>query len=460
MPFKTQVKYLLCISIFAALFIWWFMCKREVDTSHISQYEPMGYSNNKFHTYSQIQLAQEQQQQATIRAVLTPEVLKTNQSLSKVSPPSDLTKGAEVFVVSGQRSDDKQVVNVYVDRPDKSVVLVLSSHRKFIWRVEHSPRTQIKAVLVSARTDKDYIVLSDSKLLVYPMLPDDLPYAYDIEGSDFRYLLSLLHHKFGLTSINGYKGRYELESRYSFLEDESNNQLLTLKGLLPEKPPANFDFEILTANGKTASWTLMGPKSPDESKFENRIATTDGQLLFKIEYGLLNIVNLKSNDVSRYFPPLFGFPRLSQHELLAYDSKRKILTITSRRDKGHFFQFDVQSRKWLDNHSLMSNDIMVLTYSPEKDHYIALGQPVGVGTDGVHLMDLGLDGKVLGAIDIEDQLKGFNANFDSFQLRYAHNLRLFSQGDLVAIVYTPYSRVSRIWLYDRSTGRGMVTYNK
>ncbi len=219
MSLKAQFILSFCLLFFAGLFIWWVTFIREVDMSQISQYASQGRSPKARAAY--------EHRQAVMHAVLTPAVLKTYQPLSKLSPPRDLMQGADVFVVSGYETNAQEVVNVYVDRSAKPVVLVLSSYEKFIWHVSQSPQTQIKAILVSARNDENYIVLSESNQLVYPLLPNDLPYAYAIhrEGG-FLNLKAALHDRFGLAKISGYRVSYQLAGEYAFGEEDADDKYL------------------------------------------------------------------------------------------------------------------------------------------------------------------------------------------------------------------------------------------
>jgi hypothetical protein len=64
-------------------------------------------------------------------------------------PPRSLADGAEVMMITGyQPSMARQHVNV--DRPGKSVVLMLSSYARASWRVSATPGTRLLGILVSS----------------------------------------------------------------------------------------------------------------------------------------------------------------------------------------------------------------------------------------------------------------------------------------------------------------------
>lgn len=178
--------------------------------------------------------------------------------LNPARPPASLANGAEVVVVSGYEADMQATygneVQVTIDRPGKSVLLVLSSYDKIAWSVQASEGTRITGILVSG-----YERPSVDTELAIPVYQSKLPYIYERDSGNFATLLRGLNELFYIQKVDVLRGQYGLPHEITIDRLDPAHDYLSLQGEQPQTPLQNMAFELSSAEFAKQPWTLSGP---------------------------------------------------------------------------------------------------------------------------------------------------------------------------------------------------------
>ncbi|MFP6800384.1 MAG: hypothetical protein VCA39_14910 [Pseudomonas sp.] len=372
---------------------------------------------------------------------------------STAKPPVNLAEGAEVIVVSGYEADNQAtngtVVKVLIDRPGKSVLLVLTSYDKIAWHVDASSGTQIKGIVVSA-----YESPSVHTSVATPVFQSKLPYSYEKNSGNFAGLLNGLNQLFDIEQVDAFRGKYALPNSILIDELDPPQNALTLQGDQPQAPLKSLKFELTTSDYGKATWSLEGPSS-SVSKLDlvegKAVKATQDQRIYEIVGHDFQVTTTATGKKTLLEMP-DNFPSLSWPMGVAYDSKRHYIALASLGGEGFFYRLDTNTGKWLDFRSLNNVDISSLAYDELADRYVAWT------TQGSLLFVAG-DGTPLYTKHLADRLPGFNRLYDTGNSR-PPSLMVVPRGDQIALIKLQGKSVGLIWYYDVQLDIVQLTYKQ
>lgn len=371
-------------------------------------------------------------------------------SLTTAQPRRELATAAEVLVVSGYEPSGGAAgttVQVNVDRPGSRVLLVLTAYEKINWQVAASPATTISGILVSGHYPPTVTTTVQTQGYL-----SRLPYACETENANFVTLLTRLNALFGIDRVDVFRGSYSIPSTVDISAIDPRRVELTVNGPLPRAPGTDFAFDLLTTEFRKARWTLAGPVGKEERAYlgDGKVALSEsGKTLYRLTRDQLEVVDLATGQATVAALP-GNFPRFSWAMDIAYDTRRKIVSVVSLGGEGFLYRFDTGQRRWLDFRSLNNIDILSLAYDQKTDRYVAW-------TDQGSLVFISGEGAAMFAARVLPRLEGFGRLYDRGNAR-APRLLLAPNADDIALVYVRGNAVSRIWQYNVKTGNAVLTY--
>ncbi|MBU3948597.1 MAG: DUF1311 domain-containing protein [Proteobacteria bacterium] len=415
-------------------------------------------------------MAQEQPHFGRPPQIESQQNLNTPLNLSPTQPPKALAVDSEIIVISGYEvSNSGKHVRVFIDRPGRNVLLILTSYEKVAWHVDASPSTNIKGIIASGY--KLPVVFTTTSTLGFLV---DLPYVSQVESINFQTLLNQLNGWLGISEIDVFRGQYSIPPLVSVSEPDAPSDMLTLTGLRPQKPKNDFSFELTTNEYTKARWSLTGPHNNENKPYHQwgRLAfSKSGDMLYLLINDQLEVINRSNNEkFVATLPP--DFPRFSWPKDVAYDTHRNIVTVVCSFDgKSLIYRFDANKRSWIDFHSLNNIEILSLAYDEKLDRYVAWanervdlftsikkGAPIrDVKIDSGNLLFISNEVKVLFHQKIIGHLPGFDKLYDINNSR-AYRITIIPKGDDIALVYINNGSVRIIWYYNVDTQTGLLTY--
>lgn len=383
----------------------------------------------------------------------TPEATAPRVDPSTATPPASLAEDAEIIVISGYEAADQAshgtVVRVLIDRPDKSVLLVLTSYDKIAWHVDASSGTRIKGIVVSAYEQPRLYTA-----LAAPVFQSKLPYSYEKDSGNFTELLNGLNRLFGTTQVDAYRGGYALPNSILVNAPDPPDSGLSLEGDQPQAPYRPLDFGLKTGNFEMARWTLEGPadrSTGTELGWEKAVKATQDQRIYRIVGHDLQVTDPATGKTVQMELP-DTFPSLSWPMDVAYDSRRHLVALASLGGEGFFYRFDTRTGEWLDFRSMNNIDISSLAYDEIADRYVAW-------TSWGSLFFATGDGAPLYTKDLADRLPGFNRLYDTGNAR-PPRLIVIPRGDQIALIKPEDRSVGLIWYYDEQLDLVQLTYRQ
>ena len=373
------------------------------------------------------------------------------QSVAK--PPAALAENAEVVVISGYEAKDQAangtVVNVFINRPGKSVLLVLTSYEKIAWRVNAGEGTLINGILISSYEPSS--VRSNPPVPVYRT---KLPYSYRKDSADFASLLNGVNSLFGIQKVDVFRGEYSLPNIITVDRLDPPQASLTVQGEQPQAPVRGMRFDLTNGDFDKVRWSLEGPVdgtaqvilSPDKS-----VKSEQDKRIYRIVSHSFTVFDpASSRQVELQMPD--NFPRLSWPTAVAYDSKRHFVTLVSLGGEGFLYRYDTNAGRWLDFRSLDNIDINSLAYDEVADRYVAWT------TDG-SLLFIASDGMPLHTKSVLDRMTDFRRQYAGGS-PLSISPRLVPRGDQIAFVQLQGGMVERIWYYDLQLDVFQLTYRR
>ena len=258
------------------------------------------------------------------------QVLENSLPLSASQPPRELAANSEVIVISGYQSANQSItgttVEVEVDRPDFTVLLILASYEKINWQVSATPSTTISGIIASGNETPTVTTLVPTQGYLA-----ELPYVHETENASFVSLLAKLNSWFGIDRVDAFRGEYSIPSVVTVSSLDSPNAELTLNGPSPQEPNRNFTFDLFTTDLKRAAWSLTGPVQDFENSYlgEGKIAISmSGEEIYRLNGDELEILNhLEGSYETVTLPP--NFPQFSWAMDIAYDTRRNIISVVT-----------------------------------------------------------------------------------------------------------------------------------
>lgn len=367
--------------------------------------------------------------------------------------PANLAENAEVIVVSGYEAGNQATngtaIRVIVDRPGKSVLLVLSSYEKIAWSVDATSGTQIKGIVVSGYVQPDARVVATA-----PVFQSKLPYSYEKNSGNFLALLSGLNRLFGISRIDAFRGQYALPGIITIDKTDPGQSDLTLQGELPQKPLTPLGFELTNSDYRKVPWSLEGPTDAAPQIIlapSKTVKALQDQLVYQVVGNDLFTVDQSTGKRIKLDLP-DNFPSFSWPMDVAYDSKRHYVTLASLGGEGFLYRYDTNTGKWLDFRSLNNVDINTLAYDEVADRYVAWT------TDG-SLFFATPDGTPLFTRRLSKRLQNFNRLYDTGNAR-PPALMLVPKGEQIALIKPENRSVGYIWYYDVKLDLVQLTYKQ
>ena len=400
-----------------------------------------------------------------------PNVILGDDSLpekTKSPPPRSLALRAEVIFVSGYEPDrnlNSDKVQVKIDRPDRKVLLVLTSYEGVNWEVSASADTQITGILYSSYHPSTVTTNLDSTEL----FPVGLPYSYEKENKNFVTALQQLNHWFDIERVDGFRGHYTLPNEIAISQLDALDPSLTLAGYPIEESANNSQFVFYDSNYRPVELTTKQISNRNKKLTsivgQRGVAVSpDGKQIYEITETGIKISDRQTGKQQSYDLP-DDFPELSWATDIAYDSKRDLVSVVSLGGEGHFYRFDVKNRRWLDVRSLHNVDLHSLAYDRTYDRYIAWGEDYAENKG--NLFFISSIGELQSQEDLSDRMKGFYRLYDRHNAP-AIPVEIVANGNDLALIARQNSYwtdnsdspIAAIWHYDRNANTVKLSYQK
>ncbi len=359
------------------------------------------------------------------------------------------------IVISGYQASSKPTsgaqVKVFIDRPNSKVILILSSYEMINWQVKSSPSTKIVAILASDErnprgTQKVSTTLKIQGYFLY------LPHPYEVDSSSYINLLEKIKTYFGANKIDTLRMSYYIPSPIKITSTDLPKKELTIHNPDTIVSSKNFHFSLLGNNFTKSDWTLTGPvKKGSNSNFPGQLMapTVTGDKNYFLADSKLQYVNpIDRTSASVELPA--SYPEISWGSGIAFDTKRKIVTIVSYGGEGYLYRFDTTKQQWIDFKSMKNIDIQEIVYDPIKDQY------VGWTVFG-DLVQISNQGDILNTKNVIQLLSGYGRVYGSRQLP-VRRLRLAANGDDVALIGISKGQVKSIWHHNFTSNKTELTY--
>lgn len=364
------------------------------------------------------------------------------------TPPVNLAEGAELIVVSGYQAGGQAlngtVVRVVIDRPGKSVLLVLTSYDRVAWHVDATSTTRIQGIVISGYKQTRLYTAVDA-----PVFQSKLPYAYEVNSANFVDLLGGLNKLFGVDRIDAFRGKSSLPHSVIIDQLDPPHSSLTLQGEQTQKPPRVFGFQLPTKDHGITRWTLDGPVSNAahaELVFGKSVKASADQRIYRIVSHDFEVYDPATGEQKALELP-DNFPRLTWPSDVAYDSKRHYVALASALG---LYRFDVNTRQWLDFRPWRHIDIDSIVYDESTDRYIAW-------TRSGSITVLAGDGTPLSSRPLVDRLPGYGRLYDTGNGPQP-KLKIVARGDQIALILPRGKTVGHIWYYDVKLDVVQLTY--
>lgn len=366
------------------------------------------------------------------------------------SPPKTLAVDSEVLVVSGYEPSQRET-RVVVSRPGKQVLLILTSYKKMLWKIDVDSKTTLKAILLSSIDDSGG-VMSNAKAPLYAV---KLPYTTTTENANFSDLLGLL----GIARADVFRGSYTVPALVTIRELDAPRAELTRAGVAPITPSKVFSFDLLTRDFQKRSYKNTGPSAPNEEKVpllsnNRQVVSAAGDKVYDIGNGhnTLTVVD-RSSRLATSLPLPTNFPQFSWATGVAYDTHNDIVSVVTLGGEGFLYRYDARRNEWIDFRSLNNIDIKSFAYDSVGRRYLAW-------TENGDLLSISSDGALRSVMPrLAKQLQGFGRLYDGGNSS-PPQLALAPRGSDIALIHIVGSSVSHIWSYDEKTGRVALTYKQ
>jgi hypothetical protein len=368
-------------------------------------------------------------------------------SLFLTNPPKNLVGDAKLILVSGYKAENG-IAKIEIDEPGSKVILILTSNEKVRWELSKSQNTNIIGIVASSQEIPTIITSFDAR----GYYVNDLSYATNTESINFERVLSKLNVWFGVEKVDAFRGKSSMpqEQKISGFDAPSFN--LTLAGAPTEMPKKDFDFDLIDKNFSIDRWTLAGQKvKSDKAFFGNKVVVSkNGQEIYIPSLtGIKFFTKELPKRVSFEIPTTY--PRISYMPAIAYDSKRKIVSIVNTYSDNFIYRFDTVKKEWIDFKPLKDIELQSLSYDKLSDRYVGWSKHAD-------LVFLSPTGEILSIQNVKNTLQGLGRLYDEPNYPFAPSLAIKPKGNQIALIYLKCEFVNRIWSYDLLSHDSVLTY--
>lgn len=265
-------------------------------------------------------------------------------------------------------------------------------------------------------------------------------------------MVAVVTDEAGRVEVIKQHGQIKLMPCYFEIDGYLNGRPENVLGPSQNPPRANFTFELVTRDYNKARWTLAGPVEMEEKVYvgSGKIVVPESKdVIYKLLYNKFEILDSLTGQSSIATLPS-NFPEFSWVTGLAYDTRRKVVTVVTLGGEGFLYRFNTKQRKWVDYRSLKNVDLFALTYDQKADRYIAL-------TDQGDLVFMSGEGDTLfSRKKVISRLQGLGHR--GYFGGNGPGLILAANGDDIALVRVTRTLVTHIWHYNVSSDNAVLTY--
>lgn len=357
-----------------------------------------------------------------------------------------LNKENEIFVLSGNinkyNKKGKKEITININRPNKDIILILSSKDKTIWNINPLNNTNIKLVIYD--TNNKVI----SKELIYKY-KKHLDLNLDIENIKFINLLKYIKKITKKENIDYFYSSEILDEKME-IDNIQVNPKLSLNYLTPQKPKINFNFNLISNNYELIPFSLEGPVNTEEKSIEiksNVTSSPDKTKIYEITNTGLKIIKLSTKKET--LKPIPILKRFIHTKGIAYDDLGDMVYIAN--SDGEFYIFDALTESWKSIRKYIDDFyINSLSYDTLSNTFLSSNWK----KNGLFIFDQ--KGNFNMEYNLEDKLLGFNYHYK--KTSKIPQLFLVPNGDNIGIILID-KIVQKIWLFNKLDKKAILTYN-
>ena len=357
-----------------------------------------------------------------------------------------LNKDNEVFILSGNETiknkKGKKEITININRPNKDVILLLSSKDETVWNINPSDNTRVKLVIY----DTNNKVVSKNLIYKYKK---ELDLELNVENIKFVKLLKYIE-KISQKEHIDYFYSEELLPSIIEINNIQRDAKFSLNYLSSQKPKINFNFNLISNNYDFIPFTLQGPINYEDklSKIKTNVTSSpDKTKIYEIINNGLKIINLKSKkETVKHIPIL---KKLTHPKGISYDDLGDMVFIAN--SDGEFYIFDALTESWKSIRKYIDDFfINSLSYDTLNNTFIASNWK----ENGLFIFDQ--KGNFNKEYNLENKLFGFNYHYKKSSK--IPQLYLVPNGDNIGIILID-KIVQKIWLFNKLDKKAILTYN-
>lgn len=348
-----------------------------------------------------------------------------------------ISKNSEIYFVSGT----KKTLNLKIDRPNKNIILILTSKEKTIFNIENLNNTKIDLILYNKKSIE---IKSKEKVFKYDC---DLSYVDNVKNLNFLKSFAFLYKLIPLKKINDF---YLQDNSKEILINEKLNKINTL--FLDDISFLNdIEFELISKDKEFVKFNLFGSK---DKKLKNiQIAqdiTYNGNKthLYEIYKNGLKIINFKTKEEEIKKIPVIRVLRYPRG--IAYDTNAKQVFIADKL--GKFYVFDARKEKWISIRKYIDDfEINSLVFDSILNIFLSSSWKKE------ELITFDFEGNFLNKIDLTNRLRGLEYYYNKNEQTVPQIQIIPKQMGYILILINEH--VEMIWYLDKLTNKTYLTYN-
>lgn len=239
-------------------------------------------------------------------------------------------------------------VDVHVDRPGKSVALVIASHTAVRWLITTSPGTKVTRVLFSSNHARRTEVTLNGQPANAELV--NLPLAYKPRGKNFHDFHETAAQLTGMPNAHSFQGAYKAPKHGFYV--------VAAPGL-PTR--AELQAEI---NKSALPRNALSPKL--RAALTSDVSTLRG----KWNFGAKGFTGVNSTGTAVHYDLSLNVPEVSWPVGAAHDPKNQILWGVTLGGEGFLYEYNIPQKRWL-AWSMNNIDVGGLIFDPDTNRLIA-----------------------------------------------------------------------------------------
>lgn len=354
---------------------------------------------------------------------------------AEIVPPDELHI-VGIYEPQTDRQSDGSVgrgqVAVHIDRPGRTVALVLGAYDPVRWAVTASPGTDVARIIIGGYESAQSEAILNGE--VFDFERAELPLAYQAVGVRFQPFHEAAYTLVGLSNADSFSGAYRAPPE--------GFSITTAPGVATEEEvnaalfAAARDRATLPAGMQAI---LSGDATSDQGTWE---FTDDGFL------------GVDATGTAVRYPVTLDIPDVSWPAGAAHDPENQLVWGITNGGEGFLYEYDIAADRWL-VWSMEAYDAGGLIFDPARNELIA--SPRGYGGDNYVRLDR--RGNILSSVSIpRDRYPGLINTYDPGNGPAPTLTPLAVEGDLLLLQAAPrWSGLAEepsalFYLVDLSTG--------